>query len=205
LDEHQVKPLEVRFSDAKINEEAFKTPYTTSTTALDLTQGVQTVTLTQKLSTLTLTKKITFKPSGEYDIIVSTSKPVPYFITPGYRPVADRSKYMLVRGALIKGADNIITTIEDGKAKGDESFKNAKIASAFDRYYASIFFDFEKGMNLSILKEKEDKPEWMVHIPFDKVDALIAALHEAQKVYEEEDIGYHPHDELRSVTGGGGS
>ena len=55
------------------------------------------------------------------------------------------------------------------------------------------------------LKEKEDKPEWMVHIPFDKVDALIAALHEAQKVYEEEDIGYHPHDELRSVTGGGGS
>ena len=158
LDEHQVKPLEVRFSDAKINEEAFKTPYTTSTTALDLTQGVQTVTLTQKLSTLTLTKKITFKPSGEYDIIVSTSKPVPYFITPGYRPVADRSKYMLVRGALIKGADNIITTIEDGKAKGDESFKNAKIASAFDRYYASIFFDFEKGMNLSILKEKEDNP-----------------------------------------------
>jgi len=158
LDEHQVKPLEVRFSDVKINEEAFKVPYTTSSTSLDLTQGAQTVTLTQKLSTLTLTKKITFKPNGEYEITVSTSKPVPYFITPGYRPVADRSKYMLVRGVLIKGSDNIITTIEDGKAKGQESFKNAKIASAFDRYYTSIFFDFKKGMNVSILKEKEDNP-----------------------------------------------
>ena len=158
LDLNEVKPLEIRFSDAKINEEAFKIPYTTSTRALDLTQGAQTVILTQKLSTLTLTKKITFKPTGEYDITVSTSKPVPYFITPGYRPVADKSMYMLVRGVLIKGADDIITTIEDGDAKGHENFKNAKIASAFDRYYASMFFDFDKGMNVSILKEKEDNP-----------------------------------------------
>ena len=158
LDINEVKPLEVRFSDAKINEEAFKTPYTSSSTALDLSKGTQTVTLTQKLSTLTLPKKITNKPTGEYDNTVSSSNPVPYFITPGYRPVADRSKYMLVRGVLIKGADNIITTIEDGKAEGDESFKNAKIASAFDRYYASMFFDFDKGMNISILKEKEDNP-----------------------------------------------
>ncbi len=66
--------------------------------------------------------------------------------------------YMLVRGALVKGADDIITTIEDGDAEGYEKFQNAKIASAFDRYVASMFFDFEKGLNVSILKEANGDP-----------------------------------------------
>ena len=37
-------------------------------------------------------------------------------------------------------------------------FENAKIASAFDRYVASMFYSFDKGMNVTILKEKEDNP-----------------------------------------------
>jgi len=159
LEADKVKPLEIRFSDAKLNEEAFNTPYKNSGSSLiDLSSGEKTLTLTQTLSSVTLTKKITFKPTGEYDITVTTSKNIPYFITPGYRPVADHSRYMLVRGALVKGQDNIINTIEDGDAEGYENFKNAKIASAFDRYYASMFFDFNKGMNVSILKEKEGNP-----------------------------------------------
>ena len=154
-----VKPLEVRFSDVKLNEEAFKTPYLNDGNAIvKLSQGTQTVTLTQKLSTLTVTKKITFKPTGEYSVDIETSKPVQFFTTPGHRPVADDSRYMLVRGALIKGADNIITTIEDGDAEGYEKFPNAKIASAFDRYVASMFFDFNKGLNVSILKEANGDP-----------------------------------------------
>jgi YidC/Oxa1 family membrane protein insertase len=159
LGAQEVKPLEVRFSDSKLNEEAFKTPYTNSGTAtVDVTSAAKTVTLTQKLSSVTITKKITVKPTGAYDIDISTSSPAPYFITPGHRPMADTSMYMLVRGALIKGADNVITTIEDGDAKGDEIVKNAKIASAFDRYVATMFYDFDKGMNVSILKEKDDNP-----------------------------------------------
>jgi YidC/Oxa1 family membrane protein insertase len=154
-----VKPLEVRFTDVKLNEEAFKTPYTNDGNAVvSLSQGTQTVTLTQKLSTLTLTKKITFKPTGEYSVDIETSKPVQFFTTPGHRPVADSSRYMLVRGALIKGSDNIITTIEDGKAEGVEKFPHAKIASAFDRYVASMFFDFNKGLNVSVLKEANGDP-----------------------------------------------
>ena len=65
---------------------------------------------------------------------------------------------MLVRGVLVKGADDIINTIEDGDAEGYEKFENAKIASSFDRYVASIFFDFDKGMNVSILKETNGDP-----------------------------------------------
>ncbi len=159
IDPTKVKPLEVRFSDMAINEEAFKTPYSVEgASQIDLANGEGTLTLVQRLSSLTVTKKITFKATGEYRVEVLTSVPALYFITPGYRPVADNSNYMLVRGALIKGADNIITPIEDGDANGDEAFKNAKIASAFDRYYASLFYDFDKGMNVSVLKVGEGDP-----------------------------------------------
>lgn len=160
LDPLEAKPLEVRFSDPAINKEAFETPYSIvgGNTTIDVTDAEQTLTLEQKLSGLTLTKKITFRADGSYDVAVTTSKDASYFITPGYRPVADQSMYMLVRGALIKTNDNIIKTVEDGEARGDETFKSAKIASAFDRYYTSLFFDFDKGMNVSIVKEKGDNP-----------------------------------------------
>ena len=46
-------------------------------------------------------------------------------------------------------------------------------------------------------------PEWQVHIPYKDIDALIAALKEAQKKNEERPAGYHPHDELAADTGGG--
>jgi len=159
LGANKVKPLEVRFSDVKLNDEAFKTAYTNSgSKTVDVTSGAQTITLTQQLSSLTLTKKITVQPNGAYSIDVSTSAAAPYFMTPGYRPMADDSMYMLVRGALVKGADDIVLTIEDGDAEGHETVKNAKIASAFDRYVASMFYDFDKGMNVSILKEGEGDP-----------------------------------------------
>ena len=159
LGDNVVKPLEVRFSDNKINDEAFKTPYVnTGSKEIDVSAGGQTVTLTQTLSSVTLTKTIVVKPTGEYEVTVDTSVSTPYFITPGHRPMADTSIYMLVRGALVKGADNIITTIEDEDAEGYEKFENAKIASAFDRYVASMFFDFEKGLNVSILKEANGDP-----------------------------------------------
>jgi YidC/Oxa1 family membrane protein insertase len=154
-----VKPLEVRFSDAKLNDEAFKTSYVNDgAKIIDVTTGANILTLTQTLSTVTLTKTISVKPSGEYKVTVETSSPTPYFITPGHRPMADTSVYMLVRGALVKGADDIITTIEDEDAEGYEKFENAKIASAFDRYVASMFFDFDKGLNVSILKEANGDP-----------------------------------------------
>ncbi len=156
---NKVKPLEVRFSDVKLNDEAFKTPYINSgSTTVNVSSGAQTITLTQQLSSLSVTKKITVQPNGAYSVDVSTSTVAPYFITPGHRPMADDSMYMLVRGALVKGADDIITTIEDGDAEGHETVKNAKIASAFDRYVASMFYDFDKGMNVSILKEGEGDP-----------------------------------------------
>ena len=156
---NKVKPLELRFSDVKLNAEAFETPYTNSgSKTLDVSSSAKTLVLTQKLSSLVVTKKITIQPNGAYTVEVSTSNKADYFITPGHRPMADDSRYMLVRGALVKGADDIILSIEDGDAEGNEVVKNAKLASAFDRYVASMLYDFNKGMNVSILKEGEGDP-----------------------------------------------
>ena len=160
IGEGQVKPLEVRFADVKLNDEAFKTPYVnTGSSMIDVSSAAQTITLTQTLSNnVIVTKNIMVKPTGEYEVSVSTSLPSQFFVTPGHRPIADTSMYMLVRGALVKGVDDIITTIEDGDAEGYEKFPNAKIASSFDRYVTSLFFDFEKGLNVSILKQANDDP-----------------------------------------------
>ncbi len=161
---NEIFPLEVRFGDATLNDEAFKTPYTAdqSTVAIDNTPA--TVTLTQKLSTLTLTKKLTFYPDGHYDIDISSDKKASFFLTPGHRPDADHSRYMLVRGALVRNSDGIITTIEDGDMEKSLSIPNATIVSAFDRYDASMFYDFTNPMSVTMSVDKEDNPLSFVQI-----------------------------------------
>jgi len=159
LGQNETKPLEIRFSDMSINDEAFKTPYIyEGSSNVDVTKDEVTITLTQNLSSVSITKTIKIKPDGSYTLDVKTSKPVAYFITPGHRPMADNSNYLLVRGALIKTKDGVIKTIEDGDAKGDEVFAGAKIASAFDRYVATMFYNFKDGMDISILKVGSDNP-----------------------------------------------
>ncbi len=153
-----VKPLEIRFSDAALNEEAFKVPYQASASALNSQDTPAKVTLTQNLTDLTVTKEVTFYADGHYDLHVKMSKPVDYFLTTGARPIADTSMYMLVKGALVKSGDGIITTIEDGDATGDEIFSNALFAAAIDRYYASVLYDLNKGLNVTVAKGKDDDP-----------------------------------------------
>ncbi len=155
----KTKPLEIRFVDPLLNEEAFKRPYRASLSGeIDIKGEAVTLTLTQELSDLTLIKIVKIEPTGAYSVDLRLSRPARYFITPGHRPMADDSMYLLVRGALVKKSDGVIETIEDGDAKGDESFKHAMIASAFDRYVATMFYNFKEGMNVSILKEGEGDP-----------------------------------------------
>ena len=153
-----VKPLEIRFSDTAINEEAFKVPYKASVSDLNIQNGPKTITLTQALTGLTVTKEITFYSDSHYDLTVKTSKPVDYFITTGSRPIADTSRYMIAKGALIKRKDGVLTTIEDGEAEMDETFTNVVFASAFDRYYASVFYDLKNGLNATVSPAEDNDP-----------------------------------------------
>ena len=159
IDPTKTKPLEIRIADQTLNQEAFTTPYRVKGKSnLTLTNKEETLTLIQELNGLTIRKDITFYPTGAYYIKIETSKALSYFITPGYRPVADHSIYLVARGALIKEKDETITVIEDGEAKGTERFEGAMIASAFDRYHATLFYDLDKGLDVSVVKVDDGDP-----------------------------------------------
>jgi YidC/Oxa1 family membrane protein insertase len=63
---------------------------------------------------------------------------------------------MVVQGSLIKKNNGVIEVIEDGDAEGSLTIPNAKFATAFDRYFASILYNFEKPLNVSTLTVDEE-------------------------------------------------
>ncbi len=151
-------PLEIRFSDTAINNEAFKTPYTASSSKVDLSDSSQVLTLTQKLSGFVVTKKITFYPDGHYDLEISTGSPTEFFVTPGHRPEVDTSVYMLVRGSLVRDSQGVLTVVEDGDAEKNEIIPDATIISSFDRYDASLFYSFDTPVYAIITVDIENDP-----------------------------------------------
>ncbi len=151
-----VKPLEVRFSEPTLNAEALKTPYTTSSTTLDISNGSGKVILTQKLSDTTVTKELTFYKDGHYDININLSTPKDYFIMPGQRPNADHTMYMVVQGVMIKQKNGTLKIIEDGDAEEALTLKDVEFTSAFDRYFTSILYNFETPLTVYTQVTKEE-------------------------------------------------
>ena len=160
-----VKPLEIRFADVSLNKEALKTPYTTSTSTIDLNSGQSNrVILTQKLSSVTVVKELTFYKDGHYDIHIKLSKPVDYFITTGQRPNADHTRYMVVQGSLIKKGNGVVEILEDGDVDETLTIQNAKFASAFDRYFTSTLYNFEKPLRVSNIIIGEDRDDALLFV-----------------------------------------
>jgi YidC/Oxa1 family membrane protein insertase len=152
------KPLEIRFSDPALNELAFKTPYSVSVSKLDIeTDGPGVILFTQNLDGLIVEKRVTIYPDHHYDVEIKMSEPKSYFISPGVRPDLRIDNYT-AHGIMVEEADGTLTIIDDGDAKGTEAFGKARIAVAFDRYYATAFYDFEKGMDVVINKDAEENP-----------------------------------------------
>jgi YidC/Oxa1 family membrane protein insertase len=158
----QLRPLEVRFSNRSINDESFKTKVIASNIKLDATSSIQTLTLTQKLSDTTLIKVLKFYPDGHYDIDVSASNNVEFFITPGYRPDVLVDMYA-DHGALLKMNDDTLTIIKDEDIDKTEHFTGVKFASAFDRYYATILYNFNKSLEVSIMPDNNESPQIFIH------------------------------------------
>ncbi len=152
-----VKPLEIRFSDPALNEEAFKVPYTASSAIINVTNADKVLTLTQKLSKVTVTKKITFHTNGTYSLQVQLSNPVEYYISPGFRPKEASSMYTF-KGVLVRKADGTIDTVKDGGAKGNEVYMKATVISACDKYFATTFYNFKNGFDVYITKDAKEDP-----------------------------------------------
>jgi len=158
IDAAKTRPLELRFADAALNAKAFKVPYTASADRLDVERGTGTLTLTQNLGDITVTKTLVFYPDGHYDLKVAMTKAVDYFLTSGHRPEADKSRYMIVRGVLVRSTDGVLTTIEDGKAKTTEKFDNITVLASFDRYYTSLFFNFKQPFRVVVTPDTGNDP-----------------------------------------------
>jgi len=157
-----IKPLEVRFDNKKINAKAFEVNYTVSSTKLDATNKPAKITLTQNLGNDTITKVLTFYPAGNYDLSVKSSANSSFHITPGFRPTVDESRYLVVRGVLIKDAQGVVTTLEKGDVDSVKNFNNVILIAGEDRYYATVFYKKSGTFNAIVaqsgIKGHEEEP-----------------------------------------------
>lgn len=148
-------PLEIRFSDENINAEAFATSYEADSSDVVVGQNGTTLKLTQSLSQVKITKELTFFPNGHYSLHVSLNNPKEYFITPGFRPNSAIDMYTF-HGSLVIESDGTLETIADGDAKGTENFSAVKIAAAVDKYYTSLFYNFNTGLDVVVSSVHEE-------------------------------------------------
>ena len=162
FESNQLRPLEVRFADVDINAEAFKVNVSASSSNVDATTSAQELILTQNLNGTVLTKKLTFYPDGHYDLKVNTTNNKEFFITNGFRPNVLADMYA-VHGFISKLNDSTLKTIEDGKLDKNENIIGAKFISNFDRYYATVIYNFDKSLNVSLMPDSSSNPQGFIH------------------------------------------
>lgn len=161
FEENQLKPLEVRFANTATNNEAFKVNVVATSSKVDAISSIQKLTLTQKLSNTTLTKVLTFYPDGHYDIDVSTTNKEEFFITPGFRPNVLADMYA-DHGALLTLNDGTLNIIEDEDMEKSAELIGVNVASAFDRYYATVLYNYDVSMAVSVMKDINDSPNMFI-------------------------------------------
>jgi YidC/Oxa1 family membrane protein insertase len=152
------KPLEMRFKNPKTNDEAFKVNYTANVNEVQVTSSTPAmVILVQQLSDVTITKTITFYEDGHYDFKIDLNQDVRYFVSPGFEPKINPYA-MTVMGTLVQDSSDQIFIVEDGDATGMESYRHIGLLSAFDRYYATMFYTDKHDMNVVLSKTANDEP-----------------------------------------------
>ena len=161
FEQNQLRPLEVRFANATINNEAFKVNVVASMDKIDAINSVQKLTLTQNLTNTTLTKVLTFYPDGHYDLAVSSTNKEEFFITPGFRPNVLADMYA-DHGALLALNDGTLNIIEDEDMEKSAELIGVNVASAFDRYYATVLYNYDVSMAVSVMKDINDSPNMFI-------------------------------------------
>src|SRR6218665_806739 len=162
FESNQLRPLEVRFADVNLNAEAFKVSVIASSSNVDATTSTQELILTQNLNGTVLTKKFTVYSDGHYDLAVSTTNDKQFFITNGFRPNVLADMYA-VHGFISKLNDSTLKTIEDGDSDKNENIVGAKFISNFDRYYATVIYNFDKSLNVTVMPDASSNPQGFIH------------------------------------------
>ena len=150
-------PLEMRFSNSDLNTQAFHNSYTASASNVKVTDNGAKIILKQSLSGLHVEKILTFYPAGNYDINIKLDSAKEYFITPGFRPNVAVDSYTF-HGALIKEADETLRVIADGDAVGEKGAMAAQFAAASDKYYATMLYNLNTGLDVVVSSVHEESP-----------------------------------------------
>ncbi len=158
----QLRPLEVRFANKNINEEAFKVEVLTSASSIDASKSAQKLVLTQKLSQTTLTKTLTFHPNGHYDVNINATNAQNFFVTSGFRPNVLVDMYA-EHGVMVKLGDGTNQIVSDEDLDKTETFNNVKFTSAFDRYYATVLYNFTQPLTVSLMPDSDSNPQAFIH------------------------------------------
>ena len=162
FEENQLRPLEVRFKDTILNQKAFKIKIKASANSLDATKSKQKLVLTQDLDGMILTKTLVFYPDGHYDIEVKTSTKQDFFITTGFRPNVLVDMYA-DHGSLLKLTDDTINLVKDGDCDITSTVTGVKFASAFDRYYTTLLYNFDHTLIVSLMPDSTKSPQIFIH------------------------------------------
>lgn len=171
-----ILPLEIRFQDQALNAHATSTTYKASNAHITLENNgtPQTLTLTQTMPNMTITKTLQFFYDDDglkYTINIAMSKPTPYALSSGMRPVADDDGYAF-HGVVLKsdGLKGTIEKIEDKDAKLEgQSFTQVPFISASDRYFTTLLFTRDvRGMHAQVVGDSKKHP-----IPYIMLDSNI--------------------------------
>lgn len=158
IPENGTKPLYIRFLDKEINDSSLKIPYTANIANAELIAGSPVeVTLTQKLPQVTVSKVLKFYADGHYDVKITTSKPLRYYVYIGDRPQVSK-QLMAVAGAMIYTNDDVVHITEDGEAEGRKVYQGVELASAFDQYTATIMYGFKADTNVMLERGFDNNP-----------------------------------------------
>ncbi|MFH0710330.1 MAG: membrane protein insertase YidC [Pseudomonadota bacterium] len=152
------KPLQMRFADETVDALAQKTPYSSNVDDIVLGEnGKAEVTFTQILPNLTVTKKVTFFADAHYETKIILSEDKKYFLYLGQHPTIN-DQMMTVIGGMVYAGDNLTTIFEDGDVEGREIFSDVHLVSAFDQYYATILYGFDKSTQVIVERDMNDNP-----------------------------------------------
>lgn len=170
-------PLEVRLENPELNALAASTAYKASSANITLSSdknASQELILTQNLKDLTITKTLRFfydEDGLKYTINIALSKPTPYALSSGMRPVADDDGYAF-HGVVLKsgGLNGTIEKIEDKDAKIEgQSFTQVSFISASDRYFTTLLFTRDvRGLHTQVVGDSTKHP-----IPYIMLDSTI--------------------------------
>ncbi|MDD4855937.1 MAG: membrane protein insertase YidC [Sulfuricurvum sp.] len=152
------KPLQMRFADETLDALAQKTPFSSNVDDIVLGEnGKAEVTFTQVLPSLTIMKKVTFFSDGHYEANINLSEDKKYSLYLGQHPKIN-DKMMTVIGGMVYAGDKLTTIFKDGNVEGREIFSDVHLVSAFDQYYATIMYGFDKSTQVVVERDINDNP-----------------------------------------------